>query len=377
MCNTIKKSIEISKATSHQVLLEDGRKIIGYFCCYIPEEIIHAASMLPYRMRAVESKGTENADIYMSSTNCSFVKRTLDKALMGDFEFLSGIVFMNGCDHNRRIYDNWRYADLNPKFRHMVFVPNVVSDHVADRYHSEIVNLKERIQEYFHLSISNEKLSASISLYNKRRALLEKIYESRVSENVPIKGSELISVLLAVTAMPVEESIHLLESIISELDGRKVNHAEDIRVMLVSSYLEEREHIELIEESGATIVADKMCLGVPHYDNLVQENGDPVRNISERYLKHLSCPRMMDDFRRRLKFVFQNIEKFKADALIVDRLEFCTLMGSDNALLLKEANKRNVPILTYDRELYGEAKGQIRTRIQAFVEKVRNIKAGK
>jgi 2-hydroxyglutaryl-CoA dehydratase, D-component. len=60
------------------------------------------------------SSGTTRADAYYSSINCSFVKNCFDKALNGDFDFLDGVVFLNGCDHSRRMYDNWRFAKMNP-----------------------------------------------------------------------------------------------------------------------------------------------------------------------------------------------------------------------------------------------------------------------
>ena len=90
---------ELASSTHNHYLEEakrQGKKIIGYFCSYMPEEIIHAAGFVPYRMRAVESKGTTRADAYYSSINCTFVKLCFNKALNGDFAFLDGVVFLNG-----------------------------------------------------------------------------------------------------------------------------------------------------------------------------------------------------------------------------------------------------------------------------------------
>ena len=123
------------------------------------------------------------------------------------------------------------------------------------------------------------------------------------------------------------------------------------------------------------VVADKICLGSPHFDTLVSEKGDPIEAIAKRYLTHLSCPRMMDDIKRRLKYIHDTIDEYHVDAVIAERLEFCTLMAGEAYMYKKELDKTKVPLLSIDRELYGGGTGQIKTRIQAFFEQVRNIKA--
>ncbi len=126
----LEKINDISASTVNSVLAEaknDGKKIMGYFCSYVPEEIIHAAGFIPYRMRAIENSGTTLADTYFAPTVCSFTRQCFDKALNGDFDFLDGLIFMNGCDHNRRLYDNWRYAEIKPDFLHMLSVPPCTS----------------------------------------------------------------------------------------------------------------------------------------------------------------------------------------------------------------------------------------------------------
>jgi len=88
-----------------------------------------------------------------------------------------------------------------------------------------------------------------------------------------------------------------------------------------------------------------MCLGVPHYHLKVDEQIEPLTALAQRYLNHHSCPRMMNDFQRRLDFVFDQLKAFGADALIVERLTFCTLMGGETYLLEKEAGKRGCEVV--------------------------------
>ena len=69
-----------------------GGKIIGTFCSYVPEEIITAAGILSFRMRAIGSTGTDEADTYLSFNNCSYTRHCLGMGLRGDFDFIDGAI---------------------------------------------------------------------------------------------------------------------------------------------------------------------------------------------------------------------------------------------------------------------------------------------
>ncbi|MDI6795643.1 MAG: 2-hydroxyacyl-CoA dehydratase family protein, partial [Desulfatibacillaceae bacterium] len=113
MSTTLKQLQEIAGAIKNPFLekaIEQKKPVMGYFCSYVPEEILHAAGFVPYRMRAVGSTGTARGDTYFTAINCSFVRRCFDQILSGEYDFLAGAIVQNGCDHSRRIYDNWRDA---------------------------------------------------------------------------------------------------------------------------------------------------------------------------------------------------------------------------------------------------------------------------
>ena len=365
----------LAKKDSNEFLesaIKDGKKVIGYFCSYVPEEIIHAAGFIPYRMRAVASNGTSKGDVYFSAINCTFVRHCFHKALQGDFHFLDGIIFMNGCDHCRRVYDNWRHADIKPDFRYMFVAPHVVNKTAHKRFIDEIIKFKQEIGKHYNVRITDDALRESIRLYNRKRSLLAELYDSRKQSILPIRGSELLNILLAITMMPVEASITLLEDVKREIRTRVASSENDLRIFLAAGCVEESDHLELIEECGGAIVADNICYGARHLDSLIDETADPVRGIAARYLDHVSCPRMIDDFRRRMDFLNNAVKEFSVDAIIAEKLKFCDLWGGEIYIIRKESKKRGFPVLALERELYGAGEGQIRTRIQAFFEQIRN-----
>jgi len=369
---------EIAKKTANQHLTEakkNNKKIMGYFCCYVPEELIHAAGFIPYRMRAVENHSTAKSDAYFSAANCSFVRQCFNKALDNEFPFLDGVVFMNSCDHLRRMYDNWKHSGKDPKFLYMLPVPHKSDEICIGEFTRELNVLKSKMEDFYGVKISAEALNNSIKLYNRQRSLLMNIYNSRKAAHVPLKGSEFTDIMLAVSALPVEESIGMLEKVLEEITDRKTGSPSDVRIYLGSGYHEEQALLDLMEESGAIIVGDNSCLGIMNFDMSTEENtNDPLRAIAGRYLKRISCPRMVDDYERRLDFMNDAVREFKVDAVILDKLEFCTLWSGMVYLYKKELEKTNIPHLKLSRELNSGATGQLKTRVQALIEEIKNRK---
>ena len=369
---------ELASSTGNHYLEEakkNGKKIIGYFCSYMPEEIIHAAGFIPYRMRAVESKSTTKADAYYSSINCTFVKHCFNKALNGDFAFLDGVVFVNGCDHSRRMYDNWRYAGIGNSFLYMFFAPHKLGDNALEYYLKECKKLKSAMEKKFQVSITDETLKESIRLYNQKRRLLADIYSMRNKKDVPIKASELLGVMLAVTAVPVEKAIDILTGVKKFLEGRVVSKPDEMRLFISGGCIEEVDHLELIENCGCVIVADNICLGSRHFLDEIKTEGDSLQAIAHRYLNHLSCPRMMGDFNRRFDYLLDVRNEYGVDGAIIEKLKFCDIWGGEIYLYRQETKTNNVPLLALEREIYGGGAGQIKTRVQAFLEKLKNKQA--
>jgi benzoyl-CoA reductase subunit C len=368
---------EIARTTINPYLNEAksaGGRVIGYFCSYVPVEIIHAAGFIPYKMRAVESSGTDLADAYYAPLNCSFVRHCFNKALKGEFDFLDGVVFMNGCDHTRRMYDNWRYSGHKPGFLHLHFVPHIIGGNAEEKFRESAVSLKASLEKLGGVAVTDDRLRDSIRLFNKMRQLIMAIDAARKGAAVPIRGSEMLNLVMAVTALPVETANEVLDEVLIHIQGRNVAGDGDVRIIVLAGCMEEPEHLKLYENMGGAVVADGFCFGSRLYNRTIDESGDPFDALARGYLgAELSCPRMMDDFPRRLGVIADMAKEYSADALIVEKLKFCDMWGWEIERLRREAKKGVIPpVLGIEREYLGGASGQIRTRIQAFFEQIKN-----
>ena len=352
---------------------EKGGKVIGYHGCYVPEEVIHAAGMLPYRMRATGSTSSEFGDLYASSTTCTYCRHCLDQAMRGEYKFLDGLVTFHGCDHLGRTFDAWRYGKVatpySPFYLRLLDIPFKIES--VEWMRVQMDRFKQSLEEHFHVTITDEALRQSIKTYNEQRRLLRSLYELRKKEAPPITGAEALGIAIASTSMPVEEFNQLLKQLLHEVGERDGFSDYSARLLLVGGTLENPAYIRLIEELGGLVVTDALCVGLRHFWDLVDEDSEPLAALARRYLERsISCPRMVD-YQARLKFVSDLAKEFKVDGIIIQRMKMCDNWGCDSALIRRQARKEGMACLILEREYLLSGVGQMRTRVQAFLETIR------
>jgi len=352
---------------------EKGGRVIGYYCTYVPVEIIHAAGMLPFRMRATGSTSTELGDVYAAHTSCTFCRHSLDQAMRGAYGFLDGLVALFSCDHVRRMYDVWKLGKVelpcNPFYLRFLSVP-VKADDAAVRWMAEeLERFKSSLEEHFGVSVSDESLRRSIKTYNEQRSLLRELYELRKRDSPPVSGAEALEILIAGTSMPVEEFNDLLRGLLEELKRRKGFSDYRARLLLGGVDLEDPAYVRLMEDLGGLVVTDFLCFGIRDFWDPVDEDEEPMSALARRYIQNVSCPRMIDHEGRQ-EFMQQLVKEFRVDGIIIQRMKYCDLWGGEGAMVQWDMRRNGIPCMVLEREYLMTSVGQTRTRVQAFLETI-------
>ena len=351
---------------------KDQKKILGYYCSFVPEEIIHALGILPYRIRGTTCKDTVLADAILSRFNCSYVKATLNLALEGKYNFLNGLVSANSCDHTRRMIDVWKRKEIISKdFPHFFLsIPHTITEAGLDWIKTEYRLFKESLEKTFNKTITDENLRNSIKIFNENRRLLREIHKLRIATEPKLTGSEYIQLTVANTSIPKEicnSELEKIHSFLKDRDGIKDSRA---RLMLVGSYVDNPAFFKIFEEVGGQIITDSLCYGVKYLLDDVDATSDPLIGLTLRYYHKISCPRMMTSHPMRLDFIKEQVSKAKIDGVVLQRLEFCDLHGSDNMLLSHELADLDIPVLNIDREYLMSDVARFKTRVEAFIEQI-------
>lgn len=355
-----------------------GKPVVGYTCSYTPAEIFHAVDILPVRLRGIETDGMEVGDTYFGPFICSFPKCILQLAGKGKFSFLDGAIITPGCDGMRRLDECWRkagddYPGIVPDYFYYFDVPHKAENHGLAWYIDEIRALVKSIEDHFHVTVTDEKLSAAIREFNKARRLLGEIETLRSQDEVVVTGTDVFAATVAGTVMPREDYTRLLEEWLADLKTRKtaLNDGKS-RVMLVGSISDEIDLFELIEDTGkALIVGENLCFGIRYEGNEIREDGDPIKALAAHYLGSSVCPRMYGKYKERLAMLKEKISQSQAAGVIMQNIRFCDLHGAENALFERDLEAMGIPCLRVERE-YGPHidAGRMKLRINAFLERI-------
>jgi len=346
-----------------------GRKVVGYFCSHVPVEVMTAAGVLPFRMRGTGSTGTELADASFSSINCSFPKHTFNQALRGEFDFLDGLICISSCDHVRRIYDNWK-QQLSTPYLTVMSLPKKNGQAQVDWYYEEINILRAGLGEFLGVEITDDRLRDAIQQVNETRRLQRQMYELRKRDRPPISGAEALAVMVAGNSLPRERYNDLLRTLLADLENTPGRSGYRARLMIVGSELDDPEYLQVIEDQGGLVVTDSICFGTrTMWVDCSETEPDPVRALARYYIQERpACPRMNGAQPARAKFVQDMVKEFAVDGVVGERMLFCDFWCAEHYMNKADLKEAGIPFIQIDREYILSGKGQLQTRIQAFLE---------
>jgi benzoyl-CoA reductase/2-hydroxyglutaryl-CoA dehydratase subunit BcrC/BadD/HgdB len=252
----------------------------------------------------------------------------------------------------------------------MVTVPHSIKDSGFKWYLEEISNFKEQLAHKFGVRCSDQDLRQAIRLYNESRSLIEELYELRKAAEIPISGSEVTKILLSAGIMPRNKFNELLREALDEIRHRPKITDYKARVMVGGSALDNPQLIEIIEGLGGMVVTDSLCFGSRHFLNPIEEDGDPLEAIAKRYYYHNPCPRMMGEFENRLRFTEEIAKGANVDGIILQKIVFCDTHAVESTMLAEELEPMKIPVMVLEREHMISDVGRIKTRIEAFMERI-------
>lgn len=358
-------------------LRRTGEKVIGYFCCFVPDEIIAALGMVPFRIQGSQSEPIDEADALLEPMACPFARSCFNMALKGKYAFLDGFVAPHSCDTIERMYHIWR-SNTPSSFNHFINVPHMMGPSSDEFYKKELLYFVSCLETFTGQKLDLERLRESIRLYNRRRELLRNLYALR-KENPPrISGAEITKVLVAGMSIPVAEHIEMVQAVIDEIQQRPARTSDGLpRIFLWGNEIDDAAFIELVESCGAHVVMDDLCTGTRFFWEDVPETDDPFDGLVQKYLG-THCPRTLipqkgtrdQDLENRFGYIRGFAEQWDAQGAIFYIVRYCDTCELEGPDLREYLKKRNLPVLMIEDDYSTATIGQLRTRIQAFLEMI-------
>lgn len=323
-------------------------KIFAHFCSYTPEEIIHAAGVLPVRVFGKDI--TEKANMHLQSYCCSYAKRGLEHGLTRKYD---GSVFVHSCDTMQRLSDIWENA-VPEQFHDTVVFP-VAMDKGLEYLVKELQRFKENLEKYSG-EITEDDLKRSIKIYNENRGLLQNLYEKRKKGHIPAVIID--HIVKASMTMVKEEHTGLLTQFLGEVELQENSNP---RLLIAGSMVLDPEILDVIEEYGS-ITYDDLCTG-SRYLELVKELS--LTGIAKRY-QDMWCPCRAAVYSR-VDYVVEKCKEYSIAGVVLLLQKFCEPHLFEAVHVKNQLKDNGYPCLQLELEDQPSLE-QIRTRIQAFCE---------
>jgi benzoyl-CoA reductase/2-hydroxyglutaryl-CoA dehydratase subunit BcrC/BadD/HgdB len=343
---------------------------IGWTCTYTPEEVISAGGFQPVRI-AESTPSTKLADVYFHSNLCPYARSCLDFGLKNKSKILKGIVIAHSCNAMRIFYHYWSQKVAQGSFVHFLNVPRKTDAAAVDYFAKEIHKLKSAMEAFFEISIGEKVLSEAIDVYNKTRDMMTEVYAMRKEKSLPLKATQLFRVIQAGQRMSRRKFNNILEGLIEEIKNqkKKASSIRQPRILITGSLLSSPQLLEIVENAGADVVYEDLCTGSRYFDGRVEKETDLIRSLALHYLKKSPCPRMKDTDLR-LGKIRERIQEFAVDGLIYNTVKFCDNHLYDFPVFKETLEDSGIPVLQIEDDFTGGNIGQIRTRVEAFVERL-------
>lgn len=349
-----------------------GRRAMGYLCSYVPEEIIHAAGLVPVRVRGTTAP-LRRVDAHLQSFTCALCRSTLDQVLGGELDFLVGTVFAHTCDAMQAQADLWRINTGQAHFVDTVMQPVSLGTPAARPYLvAELDRFRERLAAFTGTPITATDLRASITLYDETRRLVGRLQDTRARLAV----RDYFAVLDAAQLMPREEFnpclAQLLDSPGDPQRDADNTRATGPRLFLAGAVLDEPRLLDLLSDLGALVVGDDLCSGSRHFSGQVDVGGDPaqadpIAALADYYLQRPPCPTKLHPAHDPGRHLLDLVRQVQAQGVVFVIEKFCEPHAFDYALLRPTLDGAGVPYLLLEMEQTPSLEA-LRTRLQAFVE---------
>ena len=362
---------------------QEGKICAAYTCENTPEPLLNLPGVFSARLRAPRSGSMEVATYYLTSFLCEYSRALLERAVEGGYNFADCIFTPDGCTMMNRCVENMELLGTLGKDKENFFfsymeIPMKADDNGLDLYVVQCRNhILTPLKEHYGIDISDEAIRAAVKEHNKVCELIRAIGEFRKGEHPRITGYEFHIITMATYAAPKYLIMDKLEETLEELKTREPDpeFPYGARVVVVGSEVDDIDFIKLVEESGAYVCADRYCYGsYPGRDPIeLNDTEDALTQICRAYMYRGQCPRYMDSTKMdaRRDYVAALAKEYGADGVIYQQMKFCDPWAYEKMLgshILRE--EFGYPVLTVDRPYAIGSSGQMRTRVQAFVESI-------
>jgi benzoyl-CoA reductase/2-hydroxyglutaryl-CoA dehydratase subunit BcrC/BadD/HgdB len=359
---------------------EQGRKVIGTFCVFVPDELIIAANAVSVGLCAGAEFGFDKAEQLLPRNTCALIKSFFGFKTSRVCPFIEAADMVVGettCDGKKKAYEIFK--ELQPNL-YVMELPQMKASQDRELLKSEYLRFKDALEKLTAVTIDAERLKKGINIVNDRRRALHRLAALRAADPAPISGLDALLVNQVAFYDDPSRFTDAINKICDELEvrvkeGAGVAPGGTPRILVVGCPMAvpNWKLPAIIETSGGVIVGEESCVGERWARNLVDESGSDVESlldaVVDRYFR-IDCA-VFTPNRERLEHIESMAQCYKADGVILYSLQFCTPYMIEAFALERVLGEKGIPCMRIETDYSQEDIGPLRTRVEAFLEQLR------
>ena len=361
---------------------EAGRKVVGMYCVFSPSEIALAADAISVTLCGTTQEPIEAAEKELPRNLCPLIKSSYGFAITDTcpyFYFSDVLLAETTCDGKKKMYE--LMGEIKPM--HIMNLPQTADDKDSlPLWKNEMVKFKEFLENEFKVEITDEKLRDAIKLMNRERIAMRNLHKLNAHKPAPLSGMDMMMAQwLKGFNVDKEAGIELIERLIAEVEERmeKGIYAYDEkapRILLTGCPTGAGgadKVLRALEEAGAAVVALENCTGYKGLDVLVDEEKDPILALAEKYLSTpCSC---MTNNNGRLDLIERLAEEYHVEGIVDLTYQACHTYAIESYTVKKYVqDEMKLPFMQIETDYSDSDTGQIKTRVEAFLETLQTSK---
>ncbi len=361
---------------------EAGKKVVGMYCVFSPSEIALAADAISVTLCGTTQEPIEAAEKELPRNLCPLIKSSYGYAITDTcpyFYFSDVLLAETTCDGKKKMYE--LMGQIKPM--HIMNLPQTADDKDSlGLWKNEMVKFKEYLEDQFKVEITDEKLRAAIKLMNRERLAMRNLHKLNSHKPAPLSGMDMMTAQwLKGFNVDKEAGIELIERLIAEVEVRmeKGIYAYDEnapRILLTGCPTGSGgadKVLRALEEAGAAVVALENCTGYKGLDVLVDEDKEPLLALAEKYLS-TACSCMTNN-NGRLDLIKRLAEEYHVEGIVDLTYQACHTYAIESFTVKKYVqDSLELPFMQIETDYSDSDTGQIKTRVEAFLETLETSK---
>lgn len=349
--------------------LPKDRILTGFFCPYVPLELVHASGALPFRLIGA-STPMSHVQAHLPTNCCHLVRSSLEHLLRGELDEIKYIIFTHTCDSMQGLSEIWAFQKKPPYPYHFMMPTRLEGEDSKTYLHQEIERFKNFLDSEVG-KVTPSSLKNSIILFNRIREKIEELYTRK--DSIPSPSERGFAQILRASCLMIPEIfLELLETFLSSLPEKEEKEGR-VPIFVTGNMIHSPDYFSLIEEAGGRVVWDNLCSGARWLKLQTQEEGDPFEALTERYYRLYLCPTKHRGVEDPLTHVLEEVETYGAKGVLFLLYKYCENHFFDYPDLKERLETKGVPSLLIEVDDPRASSGQVKTRIQAFIEMLQSF----